>query len=530
MYFLIGLIIDGLLALIPANIAKNKGRDFATWYIYGVCLFFIAFLHSLFLDDKNKVTASESSPESISKTISIREILQDIPNEVDINAIANIESYALLSKDDELLMRFKVRNLENKPIRAIKIIGKAYTDFGDLVKVREKESFEILLQDLMILPLGLEEKTCSLIPELRSARNFVFFVSQVCYDNGEIIQCKLPNKVKTCQDEISKELLSFAQKENSKAKYYMKDSEDYWQCVCGYVNTKEICAYCKMSKKSAQRYSKTCIKSNYEIFLNDEHIRLEKEKEYQKKIIEEKKTKNKKVTKMIGITASIVITILIVSIGCYYVITEKNNSQIYIQGVKYYEDEKWELAMGEFSKILTYKDSEERYENASGKIKLEIQSSLNEKRNRSKNIIDTEYAYAWAEAEIVSFMGQDIDFIKEYCQVTENGAEWIPNYEEMVSENIEVYDLVDNTYEASDPLMTIQLDENGLKEVYRKWGGTFSASEQLEWMCGRLKRNFDEQDGKSYYWYYDNAPVSCIEFNTDYKLDSTQKFTIVFYR
>ena len=78
-----------------------------------------------------------------------------------------------------------------------------------------------------------------------------------------------------------------------------------------------------MSKKSAQRYSKTCIKSNYEIFLNDEHIRLEKEKEYQKKIIEEKKTKNKKVTKMIGITASIVITILIVSIGCYYVITEK---------------------------------------------------------------------------------------------------------------------------------------------------------------------------------------------------------------
>lgn len=93
--------------------------------------------------------------------------------------------------------------------------------------------------------------------------------------------------------------------------------------VCGYVNTKEICAYCKMSKKSAQRYSKTCIKSNYEIFLNDEHIRLEKEKEYQKKNIEEKKTKNKKVTKMIGITASIVITILIVSIGCYYVITEK---------------------------------------------------------------------------------------------------------------------------------------------------------------------------------------------------------------
>jgi hypothetical protein len=31
MYFLIGLIIDGLLALIPANIAKNKGRNFARY-------------------------------------------------------------------------------------------------------------------------------------------------------------------------------------------------------------------------------------------------------------------------------------------------------------------------------------------------------------------------------------------------------------------------------------------------------------------------------------------------------------------
>lgn len=45
--------IFSVLALIPANIASNKGRSFAIWYIYGLCLFLIAFIHSLCIKDND---------------------------------------------------------------------------------------------------------------------------------------------------------------------------------------------------------------------------------------------------------------------------------------------------------------------------------------------------------------------------------------------------------------------------------------------------------------------------------------------
>lgn len=56
---IIGLIICALIALIPANIAKNKGYSFGLWWLYGFALFFVAFIHSLFLPDKNAQAADE---------------------------------------------------------------------------------------------------------------------------------------------------------------------------------------------------------------------------------------------------------------------------------------------------------------------------------------------------------------------------------------------------------------------------------------------------------------------------------------
>ena len=38
-----------VLALIPAFIASNKGRSFALWYIYGVCLLIVAIPHSIII-------------------------------------------------------------------------------------------------------------------------------------------------------------------------------------------------------------------------------------------------------------------------------------------------------------------------------------------------------------------------------------------------------------------------------------------------------------------------------------------------
>lgn len=43
------LILAALLGLIPAFIAKNKGRSFAGWWVYGALLFVVALVHSLLI-------------------------------------------------------------------------------------------------------------------------------------------------------------------------------------------------------------------------------------------------------------------------------------------------------------------------------------------------------------------------------------------------------------------------------------------------------------------------------------------------
>ena len=53
--FLLIMLIGGfLLALIPANIAKNKGHRFGLWYVYGLFLFLIALIHAACLPDDRK--------------------------------------------------------------------------------------------------------------------------------------------------------------------------------------------------------------------------------------------------------------------------------------------------------------------------------------------------------------------------------------------------------------------------------------------------------------------------------------------
>lgn len=47
------LVIAALLGLIPANIAKNKGRSFGLWWFYGWMLFIVALPHALLMQDQS---------------------------------------------------------------------------------------------------------------------------------------------------------------------------------------------------------------------------------------------------------------------------------------------------------------------------------------------------------------------------------------------------------------------------------------------------------------------------------------------
>ena len=43
-----------IIALFPTNIAYRKGRSFALWYVYSLCLWSFAVIHCLFLKDNDK--------------------------------------------------------------------------------------------------------------------------------------------------------------------------------------------------------------------------------------------------------------------------------------------------------------------------------------------------------------------------------------------------------------------------------------------------------------------------------------------
>lgn len=51
MSLFISLAVAALLGLIPANIAKNKGRSFGLWWFYGWMLFIVALPHALLMQD-----------------------------------------------------------------------------------------------------------------------------------------------------------------------------------------------------------------------------------------------------------------------------------------------------------------------------------------------------------------------------------------------------------------------------------------------------------------------------------------------
>ena len=62
-----GLLFSVPLGLIPAYIAKNKGRKWGRWFVYGIFLFWIALIHSIVIRNTNRKCphcAEEIKPEA----------------------------------------------------------------------------------------------------------------------------------------------------------------------------------------------------------------------------------------------------------------------------------------------------------------------------------------------------------------------------------------------------------------------------------------------------------------------------------
>jgi hypothetical protein len=70
------LIIAILIGLIPAVIAKGKGRSFGLWWFYGAALFIIALPHSLIMKANNDAIERQQLSEGMKKCPHCAELIK----------------------------------------------------------------------------------------------------------------------------------------------------------------------------------------------------------------------------------------------------------------------------------------------------------------------------------------------------------------------------------------------------------------------------------------------------------------------
>jgi hypothetical protein len=56
-----------IIGLIPAIIARNKGKSFMLWWFYGAMLFIVALTHSLLIKPGNQKVEQKPTPERMKK-------------------------------------------------------------------------------------------------------------------------------------------------------------------------------------------------------------------------------------------------------------------------------------------------------------------------------------------------------------------------------------------------------------------------------------------------------------------------------
>ena len=70
------IIVAVLLGLIPASIAKNKGYEFVTWWLYGALLFIVALPHALLMKPNQSGVETRQREEGMKKCPACAEMIR----------------------------------------------------------------------------------------------------------------------------------------------------------------------------------------------------------------------------------------------------------------------------------------------------------------------------------------------------------------------------------------------------------------------------------------------------------------------
>ncbi len=319
MYIFLGLVFYALIAIVPAKVAERKGKSFGLWYLYGFALWIIAIIHALSLPE----IYNDNMSRNIKKE---PDVIKDVKSDkVDLNAKVRILTWSILKDDTEkCFLKMSFKNISDKKVEALDIIAKGYDSFGNEVIIDGKSEFNILVQDLSLLPNEKCQNNIIITLTDSRIRKLELKINKICYANGQVEFAGAEEWVKNCQNPLPAKYLQFVQLENRIGKYFMIDADRYWQCVCGEVNNRSLCINCEMQKNQAQKYSASNIESIYRIDLQEQR---EQEDYIKEKNREQEIYKNKvkqKITKISAIVIGVCIAFVLLYVFPIKIIASKN--------------------------------------------------------------------------------------------------------------------------------------------------------------------------------------------------------------
>jgi len=251
-----------ILGLIPAFIASGKGKDFLTWYIYGVLLFFFAMIHAIVLPEKRqdgKTLAHEIQENKVTlKDVSTSSIYNE-PQLVNPKSPVETESYELKipEKENGAFVKLKLQNQSEKTLNAVKIRILCFDSFNDPVESSENNYFETIIQDLEVISgkyFG-ENKLIEL-KGFEETRKIKVIIKSILFNDGSKWEYDEKDLVEVEVEKLKGEELEKLQYvAGEDAVCYAKEEENYWQCVCGKVNSNDNkkCIRCERTKEKRIR-------------------------------------------------------------------------------------------------------------------------------------------------------------------------------------------------------------------------------------------------------------------------------------
>lgn len=207
-------------------------------------------------------------------------------DKVDINSAIHIARWNVQKESAaDCTISIDFFNLSSKIITAVLFTANGLNSFGDPILIDEKETFDILGQDICVKP-GKFGNIKVKLPN-QDIRKVKLVVKKVCCSDGEIAQAQPSCWIATKQRVIEQKYADCIKRKNPKGAYYAIIEDNYWQCTCGFVNVGHTCLVCGTEKLVASEFTVEKIEESYQRYFTTVEAERRAEQERAKELAEQ---------------------------------------------------------------------------------------------------------------------------------------------------------------------------------------------------------------------------------------------------